>query len=641
MRVTADFSGAADPLELILGPEDETKAFALGLPSKFSKSGRNPKWFDNTTEGRNKARDYARDNPNIFLCTTIFAERAERFTQELLIPARAHVLQIDLDSGTPKDPELWRKLRRKGAVLTYSGGRADNGRRKVHLRILLAEPITDPVLLGAWNKHLARLLGADERVWWFNAWLSAPGTLRVKDTHPQGRPVRVVDIAEGAWTLDELQRLCGAPEMATARTFHDIPHDLPEVPQWARDLMPAAVAARPYRHSQCASLAGRIKHREPDRPELAVSALLEFEPLQEKCADEGTDPVEFARARVAYVWAEKEKTPDASHTEGSRKESNMATDPITSDDTGLGVLDLMALRKNPPPPPVFLEAGLFQEGVGTKITAASGSGKTILLADLAWHWSLGYCALSDEKLVRPRKILYVDGEVGQPWWIEYLGKFDAPLETPNLNVIAFPEWAPLDTDAGALSFWNAVEAVEPDAVFLDTLSAFIEGEENDASTYAAFDRRITLPLIRRGITFISSDHTGKDASRGSRGSSAKMSKLWAEWQMSADPNDPNALVLKCSKDRSGIHRKGVELPLTRWDSPLRHSLDPAPDVSAATGVRREARPGAPRITDATLERRLVGTLAAFPNASRNKILSETTGERARLLPILERLLDGS
>jgi len=58
-------------------------------------------------------------------------------------------------------------------------------------------------------------------------------------------------------------------------------------------------------------------------------------------------------------------------------------------------------------------------------------------------------------------------------------------------------------------------------------------------------------------------------------------------------------------------------------------------------VRREARPGAPRITDATLERRLLGTLAAFPNASRNKILSETTGERARLLPILERLLDGS
>lgn len=222
MRVTADFSEALDPLELILGPTDETTAFALGLPSKFSKSGRKPKWFDNTTAGRREARTYAREHPNIFLCTTVFTEPADRFTQHLLTPAHAPVLQIDLDSGKPKNRDLWRKLRRKGAVLTYSGGRADNGRRKVHLRLILAEPITDPVLLGAWNKHLARLLGADEKVWWFNAWLSAPGTLRVKPEHPQGRPVRVVDIAEGAWTLDELQRLCGAPEMATARTFHDI-----------------------------------------------------------------------------------------------------------------------------------------------------------------------------------------------------------------------------------------------------------------------------------------------------------------------------------------------------------------------------------------------------------------------------------
>ncbi|WP_157183668.1 AAA family ATPase [Nocardia takedensis] len=167
------------------------------------------------------------------------------------------------------------------------------------------------------------------------------------------------------------------------------------------------------------------------------------------------------------------------------------------------LLNLGRLRTEPPPVRVYLEHKVFVEGHVTKLVAGSDTGKTIYLAHLALNWSAGRSALDIEDghprvLARPLRVLYIDGEVGPEWWRDYLHRFAAPLELPNLGVVSFPEWAPLTTDEGAAEFWRLFDAFGPDVVILDTLSSFIDGDEDLSTTWIAFDNRITLPLKARG-----------------------------------------------------------------------------------------------------------------------------------------------
>lgn len=242
-------------------------------------------------------------------------------------------------------------------------------------------------------------------------------------------------------------------------------------------------------------------------------------------------------------------------------------------DDNLAVLDLRRLRSEPRPERVWLEDLMIAQGQVTKVTAASGVGKTLFLAYLAVRWSLGRSGLDIEdggprQLDGPLRVLYIDGEVGEDWWAEYLDKMDAPLDLSNLKVKCFPDWPPLTTTVGAGLFWDLVLHYRPDVVVLDTLSSFIDGDENDASTWIAFDNRITLPLKKAGITTVFADHTGKNTELGARGSSAKRSKIDVEWAMESNPAGSNGLLLRRLKARTG--RLPEKVRLLRTDGPLAH-----------------------------------------------------------------------
>lgn len=84
-----------------------------------------------------------------------------------------------------------------------------------------------------------------------------------------------------------------------------------------------------------------------------------------------------------------------------------------------------------------------------------------------------------------------------------------------------------------------------------------------------------MPLKAAGRAVLRLDHSGKDITRGQRGSSAKVDDVDAVWQLTARPG--GALDLKRTHSRN---RHGADwLTITRLTDPLRHM--PATQVIAS------------------------------------------------------------
>lgn len=233
-------------------------------------------------------------------------------------------------------------------------------------------------------------------------------------------------------------------------------------------------------------------------------------------------------------------------------------------------LDLRRLRTEPRKPVEYLEPGIYPRGRYVGLSGEAGAGKSILVRDMAVHWSLGRSALDPNHRFEPAQVVYLDAENGPDWWHEGLDKMDAPLDLPNLRVICYPELADgLDTERGARSFLELVESLgDIDVLILDTISRFVAGGENDSDTWHGVYRNAILPLRRAGIGVLRLDHIGKNAELGARGSSAKMSDLDAHFMLSAPAKGSNDLTLKLDKRRQADYAETAKL--TRRDGPLGH-----------------------------------------------------------------------
>lgn len=270
-----------------------------------------------------------------------------------------------------------------------------------------------------------------------------------------------------------------------------------------------------------------------------------------------------------------------------------------------GLADLTSARSQPEHPRTWLESGIIEQGAVNKLTAASGTGKTVLTAHMAVNWSFGLSALDTgvdgqpRRLDRPLRVLYVDGELGMPWWITYAAKFGFPRHLSNFYLKTLsatdddgPEWPALSSPEGAAAFWKFIRSVECesgdlDVIVLDTLSAFVGGEESGNDTWIEFDRYVTLPLKARGYTVVYVDHTGHDTTRA-RGGSAKKAKLDVEWVLDIpEKSDLNGLRLSnlpsTGKMRHGFDGHPNVVHLERRDDPLRHVRVEAPAKRGSVG----------------------------------------------------------
>lgn len=197
------------------------------------------------------------------------------------------------------------------------------------------------------------------------------------------------------------------------------------------------------------------------------------------------------------------------------------------------------------------------------IYGASGAYKSFLAISWACHISSGI-DWGDKKVIQGI-VLYIVGEggIGVPrrvkaWELNYQKSID------NLYLLNSPIF--LASKREVKNVLEIAEHIKQESglsikmIVIDTLArCFGGGDENDAKDMGAFIRGCDELKARTGATVLILHHSGKDESKGARGSSAFRAALDAEYRITREGNE-GALIMKCTKMKDA-----EEMPSTAYD----------------------------------------------------------------------------
>ncbi|HDH8517044.1 TPA: AAA family ATPase [Escherichia coli] len=199
----------------------------------------------------------------------------------------------------------------------------------------------------------------------------------------------------------------------------------------------------------------------------------------------------------------------------------------------------------------YVVKGIIPASSLCSIYGASGSYKSFLAGSWACHVSTG--RHWGGRRVAHGAVLYVVGEggIGVPRrvraWEVVHGE-----QVKNLYLVNRPIFpaAPFDVDEMVI----AARQVERETgkpvrmIILDTLARCFGGnDENDSRDMGAFIRGCDELKQRTGATVLVVHHSGKDETKGARGSSAFRASLDAEYRIRREDAGSEALVISCTK----------------------------------------------------------------------------------------------
>ncbi|MFD0408604.1 AAA family ATPase [Kitasatospora sp. NPDC127116] len=198
----------------------------------------------------------------------------------------------------------------------------------------------------------------------------------------------------------------------------------------------------------------------------------------------------------------------------------------------------------------LLPGQLLAPGQQAALVGEGKAGKSLFAQEWAWRMATGRPFLGD-RAQAPVRVTYIDAENGHPELQQRLRSFGAgPADMGSITYLSFPPVRPLDTPGGGQDLFAIATATQAQVVFIDTISRFITGAENDADTWLNLYRHTLMPLKAAGIASIRLDHMGKDGERGARGSSAKTQDVDQVWELKAQGG--GILSLKRTHSRNGI-----------------------------------------------------------------------------------------
>ena len=165
---------------------------------------------------------------------------------------------------------------------------------------------------------------------------------------------------------------------------------------------------------------------------------------------------------------------------------------------------------------------LIARGRQTAIFAGAKTGKSWLTLNAVAALATGKPILG-QQAQPPVHCLYLDYEMIESDLYERLEQFGYTEDDDlsHFHYAIIPSLPPLNTTEGASALMHLINLVKAEVVVIDTTGRAIDGEENSADSYREFARTTGLALKRAGVACVRTDHAGKNAKLGQRGSSAK------------------------------------------------------------------------------------------------------------------------
>jgi 5S rRNA maturation endonuclease (ribonuclease M5) len=173
--------------------------------------------------------------------------------------------------------------------------------------------------------------------------------------------------------------------------------------------------------------------------------------------------------------------------------------------------------------------------------APAKAGKSTILLSVITAACTGQQPLNNQHTPQqPVTILYLDYEMSTADLYERLTSlgYGPGHDLTRLHYALLPSLPPLDTPEGGNHLLQLAQQLQVDAVVVDTIGRAVTGEENSADTIRAFYRHTAQQLKQAGISVLRTDHSGKDADKGQRGTSAK--------------NDDVDIVFKLTRNQTGV-----------------------------------------------------------------------------------------
>jgi hypothetical protein len=224
------------------------------------------------------------------------------------------------------------------------------------------------------------------------------------------------------------------------------------------------------------------------------------------------------------------------------------------------------LLNSEPVEPDWLCYPFIERGASIAIVSEAKAGKSLLTLEIAANLAAGKSVLGNP--AKKVRVLYVDMENGKGDIKERLHAFGLMAEDlEDLIYLSFPSLPFLNTRQGGEHLLALATFHEVELVIIDTLSRVVEGDENESSTYHSLYNYCFVQLKALNISVLRLDHTGKDLTKGARGSSAKNSDIDTSWSLKAQGD---LVTMTRTHSRSN---NGAELVMMqRIDEPLRHEV---------------------------------------------------------------------
>lgn len=192
----------------------------------------------------------------------------------------------------------------------------------------------------------------------------------------------------------------------------------------------------------------------------------------------------------------------------------------------------------------YLVKGWLDRGTASVVYGESNVGKTFFALDLSLHVAAGRdwhgAKVAAHGKTHPGPVVYIAGEGGTGInnRIEAVRQSDRTLiEAASSDFMLLPTALDLCGDGDAAALIEAIGELyaKPSLVVVDTLARTMgDGDENSAKDMGAFIRNVDMIREALGCHVLIVHHSGKDASKGARGSGSLRAAVDTEIELVRD-----------------------------------------------------------------------------------------------------------